>query len=68
MKSIIEKIKQYDDQHNTCFAGIVAEKVQMAKKNDGLYRKGIVHGLCLALTHLEIITPADAVRILDDEV
>ena len=59
---IERKIKTYDMDNGTHFYDKLMEKVN---KPDTQYYSGIVHGFCLALVELEIITGGDAVDILE---
>lgn len=66
MNSIIEKIKKYDENHQTNFAEIVSEKLEETKKVNVPYRRGILHGMFLILNSLEVITPSDAITLLEE--
>ena len=66
MNSIIEKIKKYDENHQTNFAEIVSEKLEETKKVNVSYRRGILHGMFLILNSLEVITPSDAITLLEE--
>lgn len=66
MNSIIEKIKKYDESHETEFADIVTEKLEETKKVNVPYRRGILHGMFLILNSLEVITPSDAITLLEE--
>ena len=62
-EDILNKITEYDTQHGTNFTTLLSEKINRAYR--GAYYRGIVHGLCLALTDNGIITNYDALDILD---
>lgn len=66
MKDIIEKIKHYDEEYETNFADIISKKVKETKNANSPYRRGILHGLLLALCHLDIILPDDAIVVLEE--
>ena len=66
MNDIIKKIKNYDKSHGTDFAEIVQEKLNATKKENVPYRRGILHGMCLILVRLEVITPSEAVTLLEE--
>lgn len=66
MNSIIEKIKKYDESHQTNFAEIVSEKLEETKKVNVSYRRGILHGMFLILNSLEVITPSEAITLLEE--
>lgn len=60
-KDIFDKIVAYDAKKKTNFATLLSQKVNSA---NGAYTRGVVHGLCLALTHSGVISNADAQDIL----
>jgi hypothetical protein len=62
-KDIFDKLVAFDNENGTGFAMTLSHKVNGAEK--GAYFRGIVHGMCLALTELGVITRADALDILD---
>ena len=62
-EDIFNKVVAFDSEHGTAFSVMLANKVNGAEK--GAYFRGIVHGLCLALTEMGVITRADALDILD---
>ena len=66
MNDIIKKIENYDKMHGTDFAEIVQEKFNAIKKANVSYRRGILHGMCLILISLGVITPVDAVTLLEE--
>lgn len=66
MNSIIEKIKKYDENHQTNFAEIVSEKLEETKKVNVPYRRGMLHGMFLILNNLEVITPNEAIALLEE--
>lgn len=66
MNDIIKKIENYDKTHGTDFADMVQKKLNEIKKANVSYRRGILHGMCLILTDLEVITPSEAVTLLEE--
>lgn len=66
MNSIIEKIENYDKTHDTDFAKIVQEKLEETKKVNVSYRRGILHGMFLILNSLGVITPSEAITLLEE--
>lgn len=66
MNSIIKKIKYYDENHETEFADIVTEKLEETAKVNTEYRRGVLHGLLLSLTHLGVISASEGIAILDE--
>ncbi len=62
-KYILNKVKTYDSKHHTNFAEMLAQKFDNA--NDR-YTRGILHGFCLALAHLNIISNDDAIALLEE--
>lgn len=60
---ILDKVKTYDGKHRTNFAEMLAQKFN--NTNDR-YTRGILHGLCLALAHLNIISNDDAIALLEE--
>lgn len=66
MNSIIKKIETYDKTHGTDFAKIVREKLNETKKVNVPYRRGILHGMFLILTHLKVVTSSEAITLLEE--
>lgn len=62
-KYILDKMKTYDSKHRTNFAEMLAQKFNNA--NDR-YTRGILHGFCLALSHMQIISNDDAIAMLEE--
>lgn len=62
-EDILNKVKTYDSKHRTNFAEMLAQKFDNA--NDR-YTRGVLHGLCLALAHLNIISNEDAIALLEE--
>lgn len=62
-KDIFDKVVAYDRKKRTNFATLLSQKLNGARD---AYTRGVVHGLCLALTYEGVITNADAVDILDE--
>lgn len=60
--TIFEKVAKYDAEHGTNFVVIIGDKIANPK---GDYFNGILHGLLLALSHLEVITKDEAVELLN---
>ena len=60
---ILDKVKTYDSKHHTNFAEMLAQKFNNA--NDR-YTRGILHGFCLALSHMQIISNDDAIAMLEE--
>lgn len=60
-KDIFDKVTAYDNETDTNFATLLSQKVNGANT---AYTRGVVHGLCLALTQLGVITNYDAQDIL----
>lgn len=66
MNDIIKKIENYDKTHGTDFAKIVQEKMNATKKVNVPYRRGMLHGMFLILNNLEVITPNEAIALLEE--
>jgi hypothetical protein len=66
MNDIIKKIENYDKSHGTDFARIVQEKLNATKKVNVPYRRGMLHGMFLILNNLEVITPNEAIALLEE--
>lgn len=62
--NILSKIEKYDEENKTEFAKIVREKLEKATQVDSSYYRGMVHGILLILTSLEVVTSNDAVYIM----
>lgn len=62
-EDILNKVKTYDSKHRTNFAEMLAQKFDNA--NDR-YTRGILHGLCLALSHMQVISNEDALALLEE--
>ena len=69
-EDIFNALKEYDRKKRTNFASLLPQKVTDAKlakctdKAYNAYKRGEVHGLCLALVNLGLITCDDAQDIL----
>lgn len=69
-EDIFSALKEYDKKKKTNFASLLSQKVTDAKlakcgnEAYNAYKRGEVHGLCLALVNLGLITCADAQDIL----
>ena len=70
-EDIYRALREYDKKKKTNFAMSLANKVTDAKLTNGVgdkaygaYKRGEVHGLCLALVGLGVITNYDAQDIL----
>ena len=66
MNDIIKKIENYDKAHGTDFAKMVQEKLDATKKVNVPYRRGMLHGMFLILNNLEVITPNEAIALLEE--
>lgn len=66
MNDIIKKIENYDKTHGTDFAEIVQEKLTATQNENVPYRRGILHGMFLILISLGVITPSEAVTLLEE--
>ncbi len=66
MNDTIKKIENYDKSHGTDFAKIVQEKMNATKKVNVPYRRGMLHGMFLILNNLEVITPNEAIALLEE--
>ncbi len=62
--NIISKIEKYDTENKTEFAKIVRAKLEKATHVDSAYYRGILHGILIVLTSLEVVTSHDAVYIM----
>ena len=69
-EDIYSALNEYDKKKRTNFASLLLQKVTDAKlakcvdKAYNAYKRGEVHGLCLALVNLGLITCDDAQEIL----
>lgn len=58
---LLDAIKKYDTRHKTNFAEILPRKIA---KCDSSYKRGVIHGLCLALVQNGVLTNDDAMEIV----
>lgn len=59
---IFDKVTAYDEKHETNLATLLSQKLNNAHD---AYTRGVLHGICLTLTYLDVITKFDAVEILE---
>lgn len=64
--NIINKIEKYDEENKTVFAKIVREKLEKATQVDSAYYRGILHGILIILTSLEVVTSNEAIVLLEE--